>query len=254
VEHKIDRALALLNEIEASLRKPHQAWATRFFDTIEKLLIPLAVGALAYVASEAGNKISTAQLTLAQSTAEDRKSEFNRTIQAQYIELFYKDFTSSDTKRQASALRLLSVMEPGIANNLAKFAATSPDLSSNVRQDAESAQKQIEAVAPLYGFKIGIYYLSEDAAARNISTQIEQTLSQKGFRGPVQLYPRKPSFFEEYGASDKIEVRYESPTEDDAGEALYQLLQAGFTQSGLVKQVVSNRTPNFLSIFIPAQH
>ena len=123
---------------------------------LEKLVVPVMLGLLAWLGSQAATKISEGQLTLAASVAasaaEDRKLEFRRSMQAKYIEIFYKDLNSGDPKSQSNAIRLVKLVDSDLANSLLDLVPNTPNVSQAVVAQAKEVRREIEAisaVAPL---------------------------------------------------------------------------------------------------------
>src|SRR5690242_19757757 len=118
MEEKIDLLLAELKALKDSLTPKPDSLFDRVTRVLEKLIIPLLIGVLAWFGNQAATKISEAQLHLAESAAEDRRAEFRHSMQAKYIEIFYKDLNSGDTKSQLNAIRLVRLMDGDLAQNL----------------------------------------------------------------------------------------------------------------------------------------
>ena len=221
---------------------------------LEKLVVPVMLGLLAWLGSQAATKISEGQLTLAASAAEDRKLEFRRSMQAKYIEIFYKELNSGDPKSQSNAIRLVKLVDSDLANSLLDLVPNTPNVSQAVVAQAKEVRREIEAisaVAPLKGYKIGIYYYRDDPASLQTVLKLRQRLQEAGFRGLVQDYPNDESFFGRFVPPDTLEVRYEAGAEEDAANALVSIMVTASTKSKWTKVQVSSPTPNFVSIFVP---
>lgn len=142
MDDKLDRLLADIARLKQKL-EADKTLAERVFWIIEKMLAPLAMAVLAFYGNAAADKISTGQLALARLSVEDRKSEFSRTLQSKYVELFYADITSGDPARQGNALGLLRLMDPELALRLAAFVAANPAASPAIKAQAEATGRQI---------------------------------------------------------------------------------------------------------------
>lgn len=244
----------VLNELQ-KLRDELKPKPTSLFENalriLEKLVVPVMLGLLAWLGSQAATKISESQLKLAESAAEDRKLEFRRGMQAKFIEIFYKDINSSDPKMQSSAIRLVQLVDSDLAKSLLDLVAATPGVSQAVVAQAKEVRREIEAVAPLKGYKIGIYFHRDDTSSLTTVTTLRQKLQEAGFRGQVQEYPSDETFFGRVVPLDTLEVRHEAGAEEDAANALVSILEPVSTKSKLKKLQVSSPTPNFISIFLP---
>ncbi|WP_369977999.1 hypothetical protein [Xanthomonas bundabergensis] len=143
MEDKLDRLLADIARLKQKL-EADKTLAERVFWIMEKMLAPLAMAVLAFYGNAAADKISAGQLALARLSVEDKKSEFARTLQSRYVELFYADITSGDPGRQGNALGLLRLMDPGLAMQLAAFVAANPAASPAIKTQAEATRQQIQ--------------------------------------------------------------------------------------------------------------
>ena len=156
MDEKLDRLLAEITEIKDGMNKASQSWLEKLLHILEKLILPIAIAGLAWLGSHAATKISEGQLALAQSAADDRKSEFRRSMQAKYIEIFYKELNSGDQASQLNAIRLVRLADSDLAQNLLSLVASTPNVSETVK--ANEAQREIEILRPLSGYKVGIYF------------------------------------------------------------------------------------------------
>ena len=249
-----EKSTSVLTELQ-KLRDELKPKPTSVFENalriLEKLVVPVMLGLLAWLASQAATKISESQLKLAESGADDRKLEFRRSMQAKYIEIFYKDLNSGDPKSQSNAIRLVQLVDSDLAKSLLDLVAATPGVSQAVVAQAKEVRREIEAIAPLKGYKIGIYFYRDDAPSLPTVTKLRHRLQEAGFRGLVQDYPNDESFFGRFVPPDTLEVRYEAGAEEDAANALVSILETSSTKSKWKKVQVSSPTPNFVSIFVP---
>lgn len=91
-----------LGNIEDARAKP-SVWS-RSFKIAEKLVIPIVISIIAYVAAIQANKIV------------ERQSKAS--LQQKYIEIFWDDITSGEPRRQQWANSVLKLLEPELANAL----------------------------------------------------------------------------------------------------------------------------------------
>lgn len=247
--------------IKRKLDNARPAWLERLFWFIEKMLIPLAVAGLAYSAHWAAGKISTGQLRLAEASANDRKAEFQRSLQSKYVELFYADITSIDEAKQRKALQLLKVMEPELALRLSELAENSPTVVASVRAQVAETRQQLQVeteraavlpTGPLSGFTVGIYYLSSDPKSQASANAVARHLTARGLGATVRLYARDAAFFDSVVPPDGLEVRYEEGLEDRQAQVLIEALAAGPLGRKAAGRQVGSTTRSFLSVFVPA--
>ena len=71
MEDKLDKLLAEIEGIKDRLKPDKESRFKRTVHVLEKLVIPVLIGALAWFGSLAATKISQGQLQLAQSAADD---------------------------------------------------------------------------------------------------------------------------------------------------------------------------------------
>jgi hypothetical protein len=250
MEEKIDKVLEHLESLDQRLRAKEESLFGKILKFAEKLLIPLAVAAVAYYGNQAATKISEGQLRLAENSAADRKDESRRIIQAKYVEIFYKDLNSGDPKKQGNALKLIRLMDADLAEDLAGLVAVTPGVAPQVRAGFERTRKEIETFGSLFGFKIGIYFLRGSETLTAKASDIKEKITDKGFQGTIQLYPSDKSFFDLVREPRAIEVRYEPGREDGAADSLMAILRDLYPELSIVKRAVTSRTPGFISIFI----
>jgi hypothetical protein len=218
---------------------------------LEKLVIPVALGFLTWVGTQAATRISEGQLQLAQSAAESQRIEARREMQAKYIEIFYKDLNSGNPTNQMNAIRLVRLFDTDLAQSLLGLVSATPGVSQAVVAKANEAKRQVETIAVLNGYKIGIYFPSQDPSVLPTVLKVEERLRDAGFNGIVQKYPSDASFFEKVNAPNGLEVRFEPGIEDEAAEALLTIVRTANAKNRWSKRQVGSRTPNFISVFVP---
>ena len=81
-----------------------------FFRVLEKLLVPLFLGILAFFTASSGNKISKQQTQLIEFQNARDAEDSKRQMELKYLELFYQDISSADPDKQTKAIGLLSLM------------------------------------------------------------------------------------------------------------------------------------------------
>jgi hypothetical protein len=250
----LDEVRALRMELKPAPATPFQ----KLLHVLEKLVIPVMLGVVAWIGNQAGTKISEgqlrlaeAQLRLAESGADDQKNEFRRSMQAKYIEIFYKDLNSGDAKSQLNAIRLVRLLDGELAENLLGLVAVTPGVSDAVASKAVEVSRDLEALRPLRGYKVGIYFYGDDPAGIAEANAMQARLKDAGFTGVVQMYPRDEAFFKSVNPPSSFEVRFEKGTEDEAAAVLLGVVQDPSSQAKWTKVPVGNVTSNFISIFVP---
>jgi hypothetical protein len=222
----------------------------RVFEVAEKLLLPGALGALAWVTSATSANIAESQLALARSQDARQQVESRTVMEAKYLELFYKDINSRDERTQVFALSLVRYLDPELGSNLADLVKNSPGSPKSVTEKAASIKRDFDAFGALSSYKIGIYWDKDSVQLAKVAQDIQKKLEQRGFPGPVQLYPRSQSFLDSFGAPSGNEVRFEPGIEDEAADRLLSLMSELTPERHFVKRGVTNRTPNFVSLFL----
>ena len=222
----------------------------RLLDILEKLLLPAALGFLAWTTSQASLRVSASQLDLAKAQDARQARESQATAQLKYLEIFYRDIKSTDERNQLFALSLLTHLNPELGSSLADLVKTSPRSSKAVVDKAASIKTGFDAFGPLNGFKIGIYWDEKDARLEAAARELKGKIEKRNFPGPVQLYPRPQQFLASLGASDQNEIRFEAGIEDEAADRLLALMTELAPDRHFVKREVANRTSKFMSLFL----
>ncbi len=258
---RMDEVLRRLGVIESNTKLSKPKWYERIFWAIEKAFIPLTIAVLAYVGNLAASKISEGQLALAKSNSENRKAEFDRTMQSKYLELFYRDITSTDVKQQANAMSLLKLMDPALAGDVAVFVQANPQVSAALKAEVRAESQRIEASAQLptlakgkgvlAGYKIGIYYLASDPAATTTARAVQAHLKKQGIDNLIALYPSTSESMENMNPPSDLEVRFEEGIENRQAVAIRDALSKPPFARSTVQVPVGTTTPNFVSIFVP---
>lgn len=250
MDDELNELLDRLKALESRLAEKEKGWV-QYFRFVEKLLLPVALGLLAWFGNQAANRISEGQLHLSESAIMDRKEEFRRTIQAKYAEMFYRDLNTGDANKLRNAMRLLNLIDGELAGQLSGLVEATPNVPADILTGAEKTRKEVEIFGPLFGFKVGIYFLrgNEESAAH--ANDIQLKLVGRGFSGPIQLYPSDKAFFELLREPKTLEVRYEPDRETPVADALIYVLKDLFPNLEFTKRPVVNRTASFISIFIP---
>ncbi len=93
----------------------------KFFLALEKLIVPIFLGILAFYTASSGNKISQQQTQMiAFQNAKDAEDS-KRQLELKYLELFYQDISSTDPEKQTKAIGLLSLMNPDLGQQLSNW-------------------------------------------------------------------------------------------------------------------------------------
>lgn len=88
---------------------------------LEKLLVPIFLGVLAFFTASSGNKISQQQTQLIEFQNARDAEDSKRQMELKYLELFYQDISSSDPEKQTKAIGLLSLMNPDLGQQLSTW-------------------------------------------------------------------------------------------------------------------------------------
>jgi hypothetical protein len=259
MEERIDEVLRKISSIEDSLKKAKPKWYERVFWAIEKALIPIMLAILAYYGNQAATKIAEGQLVLARSNAEDRKAEFRRSIQSQYLQIFLRDINSVDVRQQNIAKGLFKHLDPVLWNEVEAIVQSSPQISPALKAEVQVESQKLVAAAQtprgtgaLAGYKIGIYFLSNDAASVRTAQSLQAHLRQQGLTNLISLYPSNQEFMETVNPPSSLEVRFEEGIEDRQAKTLVDILSRPPLTRNATQIPVGSQTPNFVSIFVPS--
>jgi len=93
----------------------------KFFTALEKLIVPIFLGILAFYTASSGNKISQQQTQLIEFQNAKDAEDSKRQLELKYLELFYQDISSTDPEKQTKAIGLLSLMNPELGQQLSNW-------------------------------------------------------------------------------------------------------------------------------------
>lgn len=217
IEKRID---ALENEV-----KTRNSKYDTFFHAIEKLLIPIALGILGYVASNASNQMASAQLSLAKAQELRSIKESETAKQIKYIELFYEDIRDNDPNRQLQALGLLLSLDQDVGRVLATAVKSNPSYSDKVKKEAQNILRSIQRYGPLINYKIGIYVDENQKQLVDFANKLKNAFDRDNFPGNVVVYAKPKDVMNKLGVLEYTQIRYEADYEEDAAVKLKALLQ-----------------------------
>jgi hypothetical protein len=151
-----------IKKLRDGLKPPMPSAYDRAMQVLEKLFIPIAIAILAWTGTQAATRISEGQLHLAETSAKNQQEETKRAMQAKYIEIIYKEINSGSENNQMNAIRLVRLFDTELAQNLLSLVAATPGISKAVAIKADETRRQVESLIPLNGYKVGIYFPSND--------------------------------------------------------------------------------------------
>ena len=194
IKEKLDKILNILSAKESPQIK--------ILEVLEKLLIPILLGVLTFVTSEAGFRISQSQLKLAESQEQRQKDEAKNNLQIKYIELFYNDITSGDNKKRSNAVQLAKKLISDEANPLLSWASTIQDIKEDPKlvSDINAAKIEVDRRDDfrnrLKDYKIVIYFPQNDQKLWDSAQEIKRKLVGNGLsQSQVNLESRNDDFF-----------------------------------------------------------
>jgi hypothetical protein len=120
----------------------------------------------------------------------------------------------------------------------------------NSKDPVLARQAETIQLQTLSGFKLGIYFLAGNANGQKRATELASKLRETGYPGAIELHGNKGQFFEDYGRPTTDQIRYELDYELAQARALQSLLGTIDPAHHFTLDVVNNRTPNFISIFL----
>ncbi len=249
MDENTDGMAAKLERIESMLRRAEPGWKDRVVWALEKLAVPIAVAIVAFVANNAANRISEGQLALTKAQHEKSYEEFRTVTQLKYLELFYRDIVSPEESIRARAVALLQIMAPELARDVSSFVAANPDIPVATKFAVREGAKSIIVRGPLASYKIGIYFLAEDAASESKAKSLASGLKEIGLT-TIEINPRDAAFMNRFNVASGLEVRYEIANETQQAFDLAEILRGISPNEAVTTRPVRNSTPNFISIFL----
>jgi hypothetical protein len=115
----------------------------KFFTALEKLIVPLFLGFLAFFTATSGNKISQQQTQLIEFQNAKDAEDSKRQLELKYLELFYQDISSADPDKQTKAIGLLSLMNPDLGQQLSTWVKDYVTLTPQTRARIERIDNQL---------------------------------------------------------------------------------------------------------------
>src|SRR5512143_2518719 len=115
----------------------------KFSTAIEKGIVPLFLGILAFLTASSGNKISKQQTQLIEFQNARDAEDSKRQLELKYLELFYQDISSADQDKQTKAIGLLSLMNPDLGQQLSNWVKEYVTLNPQSRARIESFDNRL---------------------------------------------------------------------------------------------------------------
>jgi hypothetical protein len=148
-----------------------------FFRVLEKLVVPIFLGALAYFTASSGNKISEQQTQLIEFQNARDAEDSKRQMELKYLELFYQDISSTDPDKQTKAIGLLSLMNPDLGQQLSTWVKEYVTLIPETRARIERLDNQLSG-RPVVN-EPADEPVSEPARGSSVKQTIVDTLTKK---------------------------------------------------------------------------
>jgi hypothetical protein len=242
-----------LDKILSKLPKENLS-KTKILEVLEKLLIPVLLGILAFITNRAGNQISEAQLELSRSQLKlaeaqnaRQESEARSNLQTKYIELFYKEISSQDAKKQEYALSFLKLISPDVAAPLLGWATIY--VKPEVQPQVNTARNEINSRI-LSSYEIVLYFPENNQDSLKSAQDIKRSLLEYGLgENQVKLEKKDDTFFQRLGYPKGYEIRYDKGSEEDAAQLLESILKRAYPSKQFVKLGIGSGTMNSISIF-----
>jgi hypothetical protein len=253
---KIEEILTRLEKLELHSQEK-KSKLSKALEILEKVLLPLTLGLLAFVTNKASVDISKDQFRLADKQSRDqleRQKEESRTnVQQKYIELFYEDIKSDDPKAQLKALSLLSLMDLEVGKKIADWVNTLKSTTPEVRKQAAIVSVDIKKFGRLNTYKINIYPENNRKDLLEAANTIKSKLIEYGFRTEqVNIQQEPESFFERLGKPNGYEIRYDLGSEEQEANKLESILKEVYPSQKFIQLPIGSNSRNTLSIFIGA--
>jgi len=248
INEKLDKILNILTTKESPKIK--------IFEVLEKLLIPILLGLLALATNQAGIKISESQFELAKSQEQRQKDEAKNNLQIKYVEIFYNDITSGDTKKQNSAVQLARKLISDEASPLLSWAATIQNVKTDEKlvSDINAAKIEIDRRDNFHNkfkaYKIVFYFPQNNQISLDSAQEIKQKLVEYGLsQSQVVLESKDDDYFKELFYLSDYEIRYDEGSENDEAELLENFLTKSLPLKKFIKRNIGSGTKNSISIF-----
>ena len=129
---KIDRSLGA----RGSLR-------SRIFSALEKLVVPIFLGALAFIVSDASNQIAEDQTKVAEEGLALQKWQAEETIDAKYAEIYFNMLADDDPRVCRQALNVLSALSKGKAIVFAGIAENQQPCGEIIGEEAKQLKVKL---------------------------------------------------------------------------------------------------------------
>lgn len=221
-----------------------------YVDVADKLLIPVAVGLLAFATDCASRRTAEGQLALARAIEERQAAEAVEARQLKYVELFYRDIADPTPSKQMAAASLLSVLKPEYSRPLLRVIESNPAVSPEVRRQALGLVAVSSRFGPLINYRLAFFYPESDAASAAAATGVQSRLLQERFPGEIALRPSTEAAIRALGFPHGNEIRYDRHYEEDPARELHQILKAYLPNAHFtLVPTDSGRTDNYMSLF-----
>ncbi|NES81595.1 MAG: hypothetical protein F6K10_09405 [Moorea sp. SIO2B7] len=208
----------------------------RWFDYLEKLIIPVALGVLAWSTDVAANKISSSQHELA--TAE---------LDAQLIDLFGKYYFGELPGERNFAINVVvqNIKNPALRRTLAEVIKSDERQSDETRSEASSIAEEARRLM-VNRYKIQIFYNDKKPEQMSEAYEIKSALVSQGVTSTIEVRQQRDT-----ASSDQI--RYFEQNERDVALALQDILNSSYSQRSFVLQPVVTPSPGSISIFLKSE-
>jgi hypothetical protein len=167
------------------------------FSFLEKVVVPSAAIFFSFLAAlfstivlwvgnEKVGKLQENQTDIQRQLQEvqitQQASQFSKELQQKYIEIFYKEISEGDSRRQRMALELLLYIEPETGKKLNEWARSSNVLKPEAITTANRVEEQIQSNLQKSRFQIFIHLGEINQRPVPSQREIRQALSSQGFQ------------------------------------------------------------------------
>lgn len=150
---------------------------------------------------------------------------------------------------QAARTIMESDQPTTVKENAAQRLMSDKRQPSNIRQQAALYQTK-RTVAKTSGFTIQIYYAEEDAANKEMATNIRRLLQKKLTDYVIKITPKNREWLAKRGRTG-TDIAFSDNSEKKVANAVATLINTSFNNSLKMKlKPVNTRIPNYLSISI----
>lgn len=223
---------------------------SRLLAIAEKLVLPVVLAAITYIAKSASDEIARSQVAVAEQNVQVARLQLERQQteaiadrQLKYLELAYRDLQDPDPRRQQAAISVLYAMQPDLAKAVAGAARSNPMTPISVRESLNRFLVDIDRFGPLLNYRIIAYHAAGKAGTADV---FRRCLQRLGFNS-IEL--RADNSFAGESVKLGYHVRFDDVYETEAAQYLARLGSQCLQKPLRRVTVTGRRTDGTLTVF-----